>query len=99
MIKSFRDLKPGQMFHALKSEIIGAVKGQGGRKVDNTGLHVKIGNSHAVKIEQVKNGKVTETKDAIFPLSMPCREVQNNRIDVSNLADWAIVNQGKGDHS
>lgn len=93
MIKSFRDLPVGAIFRALKSEFIGAYIGHQ-REVKSVGLHVKIGNSHSLKVEKIHNGRVETGKDVIFAMGMPCRE-EKMRVDVSKLPDWAIVNKGK----
>ncbi len=59
------------------------------REIKNNSTYLKISNGHSHDL--------VKKCDAIFPLNIPCR-VLPVKVNMPDLIDWAIVNQGSVNH-
>lgn len=81
MVKLFKDIPNGKCFRLLEPEPICS------RSVFDSGVFVKIGNSHAVRVD----AQMPE-KTIIPGLKTKCQELPG-KVDTSHLIDWKIVNR------
>ena len=81
-IKLFKDIANGKCFRLVEPEPVCS------RMVYDSGVFVKIGNSHAVRFDAAMPGNKT-----IIPgLKTKCQELPG-KVDTSELEDWSIVNR------
>lgn len=80
-ILSYKDVPNGRCFRLVEAELICS------RRVLDKGVFVKIGNSHAVRVQAGMSEKTIiparDAKCAMLP----------GKIDTAHLPDWSLVNQ------
>ena len=77
----YRDMPDGKCFRFAEPETICS------REVYDAGVFVKIGNSHAVRVETGM-----EEKTVVPGLKVKCSPLPG-KIDTSHLIDWSIKHQ------
>lgn len=90
MIVTFAEIKPGQLFRALRADIIKSRLQDEPKHVLSDGLYVKVGTTFAIDIAH-------GNKDAILSTRLPCR-VLPKTVDISHTEAYEVYHRNAPRH-